>query len=46
MQTIVRDYTLAFFDKTLRGKESPLLDSGNTSPFGEVRFEQWSALQQ
>jgi pimeloyl-ACP methyl ester carboxylesterase len=46
MQTIVRDYTLAFFDKTLRGKESPLLDSGNTSPFGEVHFEQWAAQKQ
>ena len=43
MQTIVRDYALAFFNKTLREKGSPLLDSGNTSPFSEVHFEQWSA---
>jgi predicted dienelactone hydrolase len=41
MQTIVRDYTLAFFDQTLRGRPSPLLNSGNTSPFREIQFRQW-----
>lgn len=40
MEEIVRDYALAFFDKTLYGKDAPLLDSGNTSPFREVHFEQ------
>jgi hypothetical protein len=45
MQTIVRDYALSFFDKTLRGKDSPLLDSGNTSPFSEVHFRRWPAEQ-
>jgi pimeloyl-ACP methyl ester carboxylesterase len=43
MHTIVRDYALAFFNKTLRGGGSPLLDSGNSSPFSEVHFEQWPA---
>ncbi|MBS1821265.1 MAG: hypothetical protein JST61_04735 [Acidobacteria bacterium] len=43
MQLIVRDYALAFFNKTLRGQSSPLLDSGDTSPFGEVHFQEWSA---
>ncbi|WP_260705478.1 alpha/beta hydrolase family protein [Edaphobacter flagellatus] len=43
MEMIVRDYALAFFNKTLYGKGSSLLDSGNTSPFKEVHFEQWPA---
>jgi len=45
MQTIVREYALSFFDKTLRGRDSPLLDSGNSSPFSEVHFERWPADQ-
>jgi dienelactone hydrolase len=38
VQTIVRDYALAFFDETLKKKQSLLLHSGNTSPFSEVQF--------
>ncbi|MDE1175194.1 MAG: hypothetical protein PW789_01135 [Edaphobacter sp.] len=41
MQTIVRRYSLAFFDQTLRGQASPLLQSGDVSPFKEVQFLQW-----
>jgi predicted dienelactone hydrolase len=41
IQTIVRAYVLAFFDKTLRGKTpTPLLD-GDASPFHEVHVEQF-----
>jgi dienelactone hydrolase len=39
IQTITRDYVLAFFDETLHEKKPPLLHSGNESPFSEVRFE-------
>jgi predicted dienelactone hydrolase len=35
---IIRSYALAFFEETLEGKTSPLLDSG-TSPFPEASFE-------
>ena len=42
MHEIVRDYALAFFNKTLLNHGSPLLDSGNTSPFSEVHFQQWA----
>jgi hypothetical protein len=41
IQTIVRAYVLAFFDETLRGEKPPLLQSGNSSPFHEVQFEQF-----
>lgn len=46
IQGIVRAYVLAFFDQTLRGKESPLLQSSGASPFPEVRFESWAAAPQ
>jgi predicted dienelactone hydrolase len=35
---IVNAYSLAFFDRHLKGKASPLLD-GTSRPFREVRFE-------
>ncbi len=38
MAEITSAYTLAFFDKHLRGKESPLL-SGPSSPYPEVSIE-------
>jgi predicted dienelactone hydrolase len=41
IQTIVRSYVLAFFDKTLRGEDPPLLQSGDSSPFHEVRIKQF-----
>ena len=41
IQTIVRAYVLAFFDKTLRGKTPALLQSGDLSPFPEVQIEQF-----
>lgn len=41
VQRIVRDYALAFFDETLKKKRSPLLHSGNSSPFSEVQFTSW-----
>jgi dienelactone hydrolase len=39
IQTIVRAYTLAFFDQTLQGKQSDLLQRGDTSPFHDVHME-------
>jgi dienelactone hydrolase len=36
--SIIRQYALAFFDKTLNGKDSPLLDPAN-HPFPEVSME-------
>jgi hypothetical protein len=41
IQTIVRAYVLAFFDKTLRGEKPALLQSGDSSPFSEVQIEQF-----
>lgn len=41
IQTIVREYVLSFFDKTLRGEKPALLQSGNSSPFPEVQIEQF-----
>lgn len=35
---IIREYALAFFDKTLNGKDSPLLDEAN-HPFRETSME-------
>ena len=35
---IIREYVLAFFDKTLNGKDSPLLDEAN-HPFPETSME-------
>lgn len=43
VQAIIRDYALAFFDETLKEKRSPLLHSGNTSPFSEVKFTNFPA---
>ena len=40
MQNIVRSYVLAFFDKTLRGKDSVILRA-NSSPYAEVSIEVW-----
>ncbi len=42
MQTIVRSYMLAFFDKTLGGRDSSLLNGAKTSPFPDVKYEQFS----
>jgi dienelactone hydrolase len=46
MHEILREYVLGFFDQTIRGKDSTLLQSGNASPFREVRFERWTAESQ
>jgi predicted dienelactone hydrolase len=35
---IINRYTVAFFDQTLNGKKSPLLDRQSGSPFAEVVF--------
>jgi predicted dienelactone hydrolase len=42
IQTIVRAYVLAFFDKTLRGEKPALLQSGDSSSFPEVKIEQYT----
>ncbi|GAB4489507.1 MAG: carboxylic ester hydrolase [Anaerolineales bacterium] len=39
VQKILMDYTLAFFDLTLKGKPTPLLD-GPSAQYPEVRFEE------
>jgi dienelactone hydrolase len=39
---IVNTYTLAFFQKTLTGMDSPLL-SGGDARYSEVRFQSWPA---
>jgi hypothetical protein len=41
LQRVVRSYVLAFFNKTLRGKDSELLN-GSASPFKQVSFEVWT----
>jgi dienelactone hydrolase len=41
IQTIVRAYVLAFFDKTLHDEKPALLQSGDSSPFPEVQIEQF-----
>jgi dienelactone hydrolase len=38
---IVRAYVLAFFDKTLQGQATPLLD-GNSAPYSAATFEKWT----
>lgn len=40
VQQIVRAYVLNFFDETLRGEKSPLLDREG-SPFPEAKYQQW-----
>jgi dienelactone hydrolase len=42
IQTIVRAYVLAFFDQTIRKESPPLLESGTSSPFEEVKIEHWN----
>ncbi|WP_433983007.1 hypothetical protein RBB78_14710 [Tunturiibacter empetritectus] len=42
IETIVRAYVLAFFDQTIRETKPPLLESGTSSPFREVKIEHWS----
>jgi predicted dienelactone hydrolase len=42
IQTILREYVLAFFDKTLHGERAALLQSGDSSPFPEVKMEQFT----
>jgi predicted dienelactone hydrolase len=42
IQSIVRSYVLAFFDETIRGEKSSLLNPGSTSRFHEVQLEQWT----
>ena len=39
LQSIVRTYVLAFFDKTLRGKDSSILNE--SSPFQQVSITRW-----
>jgi dienelactone hydrolase len=41
IQTIVRAYVLDFFDETIRGKKSVLLEPGSSSRFHEVQIEKW-----
>ena len=45
IQTLVRIYVLAFFDETIRGKKSNLLESGRSSRFPEVQVERWIPLE-
>jgi predicted dienelactone hydrolase len=45
IQTIVRIYVLAFFDETIRGEKSNLLESGSSSRFPEVQVERWIPLE-
>jgi dienelactone hydrolase len=42
IQSIVRSYVLAFFDETIRGEKSSLLNTGSSSRFHEVQLEQWT----
>ena len=39
---IVNEYTVAFFDRVLKGKRSALLERSSGSPFAEVRFERFN----
>lgn len=41
IEAIMRAYVLAFFDKTLRGKNSPLLEPHHQPPFPEVTYREW-----
>lgn len=41
VEAIVRAYTLAFFDQTVKGKPSPLLDPATKPPYPEVTFREW-----
>jgi predicted dienelactone hydrolase len=41
IQSIVRSYVLAFFDETIRGEKSGLLNPGSSNRFHEVQLEQW-----
>ena len=43
IQTIMRSYLLAFFNKALLKKNSPLLDPQRSLRFPEVMFRQWPA---
>jgi predicted dienelactone hydrolase len=45
IQQIVRAYVLNFFDETLRGEKSPLLDREG-SPFPEAKYQQWGLAVQ
>ncbi len=45
LQDIVRTYVLAFFDKTLRGKDPSILHE-TSSPFKEVSFDSWPSSAQ
>jgi hypothetical protein len=42
---IINQYTLAFFDKTLKGQSEPLL-AGVSPDFPEARLELWGAQSQ
>jgi len=44
VHVIINAYTLAFFDKYLQGKESPLL-SGPTLKYAEVEFTLPSSIR-
>jgi dienelactone hydrolase len=46
IQSILRAYVLAFFDKTLRGQDPSLLNRGSSSPFSEVKMEHWTPESQ
>lgn len=41
IHAIVRDYVLAFFNKTLLEKDSPILEPQIKPPFPEVTFQRW-----
>jgi hypothetical protein len=42
IHSIVRGYVVAFFDKTLRGKDSGVLDA-HSNPYSEAWLEAWPA---
>ncbi len=41
---IINDYTVAFFDRQLKGKPSSLLDRQSGSPFPEVMFDHYPSI--
>ena len=44
LETIVRAYVVAFFDKTIRGKDPAILKS-DSSPYAEVKVAVWPPVQ-
>jgi hypothetical protein len=42
IQMIVRAYVLDFFDQTIQGKKTSLLETENPSQFREVQVKKWT----